>query len=108
MSSFLESKGMMLMAYSPLGSADRPWAKPTDRVLLADSKLKKIADKYEKTPAQIVLRYQIQRGHIPIPKSINKERLLENIDIFNFELKKDEVKTISSLNCNARLCAYEE
>ncbi|XP_044258109.1 aldo-keto reductase family 1 member B1-like isoform X1 [Tribolium madens] len=108
MSEFLQSKGIILMAYSPLGSRDRPWAKPGDKVLLNEPKMHKIAVKYNKTVAQILLRYHIQRGHVVIPKSINKTRLQENFNIFDFELSNEEIKAINTLDCNVRFCPYKE
>ena len=60
------------------------------------------AKKYTKTPAQVVLRWHIQRNTISIPKTIKKERLEENINVFDFELTQEEMKAISALNKNIR------
>ncbi|XP_044259860.1 aldo-keto reductase family 1 member B1-like [Tribolium madens] len=108
LSEFCKSKGILITAYSPLGSPDRPWAKPDDPKLLDDPKIKKIAEKYKKTPAQVVLRYQVQRGHITIPKSITKSRIQENFNIWDFELTPQDIQTINSFDCNGRICPYDD
>jgi aldehyde reductase len=64
--------------------------------------------KKQKTPAQILLRYQIQRGMIVIPKSVTKERIQSNIKLFDFELSNEEMESIDSLDCNSRLNAEVE
>lgn len=56
---FCNDKGIVFTAYSPLGSPDRPWAKPTDPVLMEEPKLKELAAKHGRSVAQIVLRYQV-------------------------------------------------
>nr|AFV36370.1 aldo-keto reductase [Reticulitermes flavipes] len=101
---FSKAKGVTITAYSPLGSPDRPWATPDDPQLLEDPKVKAVAAKYEKTPAQILLRYQVQQGNITIPKSVTKSRIVENAQIFDFELSAEDVATIDSFDCNGRVC----
>ncbi|CAH1957247.1 unnamed protein product [Acanthoscelides obtectus] len=64
--------------------------------------IKEIAAKYGKTPAQVIFRYIIQLGVIPIPKSTNKTRIAENINVFDFELTLDEISKIDALDCNGR------
>jgi len=60
--------------------------------------LLKIAEKYNKTVSQIILRWNIQRGVVVIPKSTHLKRIIENIDVFDFKLSEDEIKQISSLD----------
>jgi aldehyde reductase len=83
----------------------RPWATAEDRVLLKEPKLLAIAEKYGKTPAQILIRFQIQLGNAVIPKSVTKERIISNIDVFNFKLTDDEVNDLSSFGYTERICA---
>ena len=66
--------------------------------LFKEETILKLSEKYKKTPAQIILRWDIQRGIITIPKSQNPERIKENISIFDFELTEGEIKEIDGLD----------
>ena len=70
--------------------------------LLADPEIGTIAERAGKTPAQVVLRWHIERGDIIFPKSVTPARIRENFNIFDFELSSEEVATISALNRNER------
>lgn len=60
--------------------------------------LKTIGEKYNKSVAQVILRWLLQRGIVPLAKTVNKERMLQNIDVFNFKLSEDDMNKISSLD----------
>jgi 2,5-diketo-D-gluconate reductase A len=79
-------------AWSPLGRGS----------VLGDPTIDDIARRYRKTPAQVVLRWHIERGNIIFPKSVTMARIRENVDIFDFELAPDDVEAISALNRNQR------
>ena len=69
---------------------------------LGDPTIQSIARNYAKSPAQVILRWHIERGDIVFPKSVTPARIRENIDIFDFELSGEEVEAISALNRNER------
>ncbi|CAH2062511.1 unnamed protein product, partial [Iphiclides podalirius] len=100
-----KSLGVTVTAYSPLGSPDRPWAKPGDPQLMEDPRLKALAEKHKKTVAQILIRYAIDRGMIVIPKSVTRSRIEQNFAVFDFQLSAEELETVAALECNGRLCS---
>ena len=82
-------QGIVTEAWSPLGAGND---------LLQEPALVTIAEKYGKTPAQVVLRWHMELGVVAIPRSGNPRRIAENIDIFDFELSEQEMDTISGLD----------
>jgi methylglyoxal/glyoxal reductase len=89
--SFCEKNGIQLEAYSPLTRAKK----------LNHPTIVNIAKKYDnKTPAQILIRWSLQHNLVVIPKSIHEERILENSQVFDFELKAEDMKLLDSLNEN--------
>ena len=78
------------------------WSPLAQGRVLGDPEIVSIADRVGKTPAQVVLRWHIERGDIIFPKSVTPARIQENIDIFDFELSGEDVETISALDRGER------
>ena len=89
---FCREKGIAYEAWSPLGAG----------TLLNEPNIVKIAEKYNKTTAQIILRWVLQRDIIVFPKSVHKDRIIENSQIFDFELIGEDMEKINSMNCFKR------
>jgi len=87
---FCNSNNIMLEAYSPLTKGYR----------LNDPKLVKIASKSSKTPAQILIRWALQKEVIVIPKSSNQKRISENANVFDFTISPEDMKELDSFNEN--------
>lgn len=90
----LNENGMGLMAWYPLGHGDHN--------LLKEEVFTRLGSKYNKTNAQIILRWHIQDGNVVIPGSKNPEHIRDNFNIFDFELTSDEMKEITTLDKNER------
>ena len=76
-------------------------AKPEES-LLTLAEITEIAQRHSRTPAQVLLRWAIQRGTSVVPKSVNSARQVENISVFDFALTEEEMTGISALNQNKR------
>ncbi|XP_073009190.1 NADPH-dependent aldo-keto reductase, chloroplastic-like [Typha latifolia] len=83
---FCQSKGVLLSAYSPLGS---PGSSKIRTRILTNPIVKMVADKLDKTPAQIALRWGLQMGHIVLPKSTKESRMKENIELFDWSIPEE-------------------
>ena len=83
---FCRERGIVIEAWSPLGSGR----------VLSDERLMRIADKYGKSTAQISVRWCLENGFIPLPRSSNQARIKENIDVFDFELSDEDIEEINS------------
>ncbi|RCW87109.1 aldo/keto reductase [Paracoccus lutimaris] len=95
--------GIVTQAWSPIGGVNRYWRADAARNdPLSDQVITALATKHGKTPAQIVLRWQIQLGHSVIPKSVNPGRIHENGDIFDFALSAEDMAAINSLDRGER------
>ncbi|OPJ57978.1 aldo/keto reductase [Clostridium oryzae] len=90
---FCEENEIQLEAWSPLMQGR----------LLDNGIINKLASKYNKTAAQIILRWDLQTGVVTIPKSTKEKRIIENASIFDFELSVEDLAEISSLNRNKRV-----
>ena len=85
--SFSREKGMLLEAYSPLGVGK----------VFEVPQMKDLARKYGKSIAQIAIRWSLQRGYLPLPKSVTPARIRENTQIFDFRLEDEDVELIAGL-----------
>jgi diketogulonate reductase-like aldo/keto reductase len=92
---FCRENGIQLEAWSPLMQGKN----------LQDPVLVEIGQKYGKSPAQIVLRWDLQNEVVTIPKSTNEERIRQNMDVFDFELSSDDIAVLDGMNKNQRFGA---
>jgi diketogulonate reductase-like aldo/keto reductase len=94
---YCEGKGIKIEAWSPL----------TRGIKLGDPKLVEIADRYRKSPAQILIRWGLQKGVISIPKSERKERIIENSQVFDFNISDKDMKRLDGFNENLRTSGWD-
>lgn len=92
---FCKQNGIRVMAYSPLARMDRR--------LFDDPTLLAIAQSHQKSIAQVILRWNIQSGFIPIPKTTSYARMQHNLELFDFCLSDQEMARIDAMDCNGRI-----
>jgi len=81
-----QREGMAVQAYAPVVRATR----------MNDPLLSPLTEKYGKAPAQVLIRWSLQMGWTPLPKSVHETRIKENADVFDFELTEEEVKSLQT------------
>ncbi|XP_055339516.1 aldo-keto reductase family 1 member B1-like [Paramacrobiotus metropolitanus] len=109
---YCKQHNITIVGYSPLGSFDRPDDGLTSDYPppLEDSSVKGIAEKHKKQPGQILLKYLLQQGYVVIPKSVRKERLQANLQLFDFELDAADQQALTQLckGGHARACTMNQ
>ncbi|WP_088011313.1 aldo/keto reductase [Gottfriedia acidiceleris] len=95
---FCKNEGIQMEAWSPLKQGQ----------LLEEPVLTKIAQKYSKSVAQVILRWDLQHDVVTIPKSIKEHRIVENANIFDFELTQEDMENIDALNQNSRAGSHPD
>lgn len=94
--SYVAKYGAVVESWYPFGG------RGNTRKIFSDATIQQLAQKYSKSPAQIVLRWHLQAGYVVIPGSANKNHIAENFDVFDFELTADDMNLIRGLNKNRR------
>ncbi|CAN6242841.1 unnamed protein product [Urochloa humidicola] len=99
---FCQKHGICVTAHTPLGgsTANTEWFGSVS--CLDDPIINSLAEKYGKTPAQLVLRWGLQRNTVVIPKTSKVERLQENFEVFNFEISGEDMEKIKAIDRNYR------
>ena len=102
---FCNKEKIVLTAYSPLGSIDRPavFKAPDEPSLLENPTIMEIAKSHGISTAQVLIRWAIQRGTSVIPKSINPGRMKQNLDAASLVLTEDDMKKLASLDTHTRI-----
>ncbi|XP_058388836.1 aldo-keto reductase family 1 member C23-like protein [Diceros bicornis minor] len=106
---FCKSKDIVLVVYGALGTQRvKGWVDQSSPVLLDDPVLCAMAKRYERTPALIALRYQLQRGVVVLVKSYNEKRIKENMQVFEFQLTLEDMEVLDGLNRNLRYVLFKK
>lgn len=104
---FCRAHGIELTAYSPLGSPGRIDPRLQEPYLIEDPLVKYLAKKYSRSPAHILIRYQIQRNVVVIPKAITPAHIKANFQALTFDISKEDMAKLDGLNRNCRFMKFE-
>ncbi|XP_075163592.1 aldo-keto reductase 1B-like [Haematobia irritans] len=99
---FCELHNIVVTAYSPLGSPSSPYKKPGKYPLLQNPIILQLASKYGKTSPQILIRYQLQRGNVVIPRSSGREHMEENLNVLDFCLSSEDMQMLDDMDFGGR------
>jgi len=104
MIAYCKANQILLTAYSPLGSSDRPaaWKAENEPSLLENAIILEIAEKHNCTPAQVLIKWAVDRGTAVIPKSVNPTRLTENLAAMDISLFEQDMAAIATLDSHSR------
>ena len=97
----LQQQGLRA-AHSEQGIVTQAWSPLSQGELFEDAVLTQIADSHSKSPAQVMLRWQMELGNVTIPKSVTPARIEENFEIWDFELSDADMDAISELDAGRR------
>jgi len=103
---FCQEKGITFAAYGPIGSPGRPGLNSETPVLMKDPVVVRIAEEKKKTPAQVLLKYLMQRNIIVIPKSVSEHRIISNFEVFDFILSEKDMADLKAINKSERLFSF--
>ena len=94
---YLQAHNILVEGWAPLGGQGAE--------VMTNPTILQLAEKYDKTPAQLCLRWLIQRGVLPLPKSVHKERMVQNTQLFDFEISDEDMQKITALPNLGGQCA---
>lgn len=100
---YCKSKDVSITTYSPLGAPNHPQFTPESRLAINEPHIRQVAIRHQRTPAQVMLRYQLQRGHIVITRSNRFDRITSNYNVFDFHLSDDDIRLIESVGYELRI-----
>jgi diketogulonate reductase-like aldo/keto reductase len=98
---YLQQQGLR-REHEELGILTEAWSPLAQGAVLEDPTIVELADRHERTPGQIVIRWHLQLGNVVIPKSVTPERIRQNFDVLDFDLSAEEMSAIEALDRGER------